>query len=161
MARTKIAETVAAQLADPCESLYRLISFTSRDLRYVVRQELRQWGLTGTQFGVLLGAADGGSVGEIADGIFSDPTSIGRVIERMEAAGLVERYRQPPDRRVVWVRLQPEGERLLGKVLPRHVARTTEVLGRLPEDERSQLVELLTKVRRQAAEAGSSARSEE
>jgi len=27
----------------------------------------------------------------------------------MEAAGLVERYRQPPDRRVVWVRFQPEG----------------------------------------------------
>ena len=161
MARTKIAETVEAQLADPCESLYRLISFTSRDLRYALRQELRQWGLTGTQFGVLLGAANGGSVGEIADGIFSDPTSIGRVIERMEAARLVERYRRPPDRRVVWVRLQPAGERLLKKVLPRHVARTNDVLGFLSPEQREQLVDLLTRVRRHVAEAGSSAGSEE
>lgn len=146
MGNEAASELVRGHLADPYEALYRLIAFASRDLRQAMRQELAQWGLTGAQFGVLLGAADEGSIGEIADGLFSDATSVGRVVKRMQAAGLVECYRRAPDRRVVWVRLQPAGEELLARVLPHHVARAEEMLGFLPAAQRDQLAGILAAI---------------
>lgn len=156
MAEKTPAQAVSEQLADPSESLYRLISFTARDLRRAIRERLKEWNLSGTQFGVLLGAADGANVGEIAEQLLSDATSVGRVIERMENAGLVERFRQSPDRRVVWVRLQPEGVALLEKVLPHHVACTREMLGGLSPDDRDLLASLLENIRNQVADVPSS-----
>ncbi len=138
---------VAEYLNEPSESLYRLISFTARDLRRAIAGEMREWGITGQQFGVLLGAAEDSNIAAIAEQLLTDPTSAGRIVERMEAAGLVERYQQPPDRRVVWVRLQPAGRDLLARCLPMHVERTGGLLGVLDQSERALLGSLLEKVR--------------
>lgn len=138
---------VAEYLNEPSEALYRLISFTARDLRRAISGEMREWGITGQQFGVLLGAAEDSNIAAIAEQLLTDPTSAGRIVERMEAAGLVERYQQPPDRRVVWVRLRPAGRELLARCLPLHVQRTETLLGVLDESERTLLEGLLGKVR--------------
>ncbi|MCC7365100.1 MAG: MarR family transcriptional regulator [Dehalococcoidia bacterium] len=134
-------------LRDPDEDLYRLISFTARDLRRALSEDFRAWGLTGAQFGVLLNAATRSNIGDIADGLLTDATSVGRMVERMEAAGLVERYREPPDRRIVWVRLQPRGEELLRELMPRHVQRCRELLGFLDDARRERLIALLGSIR--------------
>lgn len=147
---------VAEYLNEPSEALYRLISFTARDLRRAIAGEMREWGITGQQFGVLLGAAEDSNIAAIAEQLLTDPTSAGRIVERMEAAGLVERYQQPPDRRVVWVRLKPAGREILARCLPLHVRRARELLGVLDESERSLLEGLLVKVRDYLA-AGDSA----
>lgn len=141
------ADAVARQLAEPHEALYRLVSFTARDLRRGIQPEIRKWGITGQQFGVLLGAANGSSIAEIADQLLTDPTSAGRIVERMEAANLVERYQKPADRRVVWVRLKPEGAVMVEKYLPKHVERAKEMLSCLSDEESDTLTGLLNKVR--------------
>lgn len=138
---------VAENLAEPHEALYRLISFAARDLRRVLREDFRAWGLSGAQFGVLLGAGGRANIGDIAEQLLTDATSVGRVVERMEAAGLVERYRELPDRRIVWVRLKPRGDEMLRALLPLHVARCREVFASLPEHERDALAKLLDRVR--------------
>lgn len=150
------SDDVADQLNDPFESLYRLLSFTARDLRASLQDAFRSRGMTGAQFGVLLGASGGGSIGEIADQLLTDPTSVGRMVERMEEQGLVERYRIAPDRRVVWVRLQPRGEALLQELLPLHVHRTRALLSFLGEERRTVLVEILDAIRDHVAAAASS-----
>ena len=139
--------SITNQLADPHEALYRLISFAARDLRRVLREDFRAWGVSGAQFGVLLGAQEGASIGEIADQLLTDATSVGRVVERMETAGLVERYRELPDRRVVWVRLTERGDELLRTLVPMHVERCREALGFLSSSEVTELTRLLERVR--------------
>ena len=44
------------------------------------------------------------------------PTSVTRLVDRLERRGLVRRRRESDDRRLVQVHLEPEGERLLGEV---------------------------------------------
>jgi len=152
-------ETVAAHLNEPDEALYRLISLAARDLRRGMQPALREWGVTGQQFGGLLGAAQGASIAAVAEQLLTDPTSAGRIVERMEAAKLVERYQRPDDRRVVWVRLLPDGAELLERCLPLHAKRAREMLGPLTDDERETLSRLLNKVRSYLA-AGASATTE-
>lgn len=153
------SETIAEHLNDPAEALYRQISLAARDLRRGMGAEFRKWGITGQQFGVLLGAVGGARISEIAEQLLTDPTSAGRIVERMEAAGLVERYRQPADRRVVWVRLLPGGEEVLSRCLPLHVERTRELLEVLNGEERHALTAVLAKIRGYLA-AGDSAIAE-
>ncbi|MFN0094014.1 MAG: MarR family winged helix-turn-helix transcriptional regulator [Dehalococcoidia bacterium] len=145
----ELAAWLRDQLAEPSEALFRLLALTARDLRRAVRESFRDSGLTGPQFGVLLGAAENQSIGEIAEIMFTDATSVGRLVERMESRGLVARYRIPPDRRVVWVRLTGEGERLLRETLPRHVGLTQELLSVLSERQRTVMQASLTKLRAQ------------
>lgn len=150
------SQDVQDLLDDPCEALYRLISFAARDLRRSLQDDFRSWGLTGAQFGVLLGASAGGNIGDIADQLLTDATSVGRMVERMEDAGLVERFRELPDRRVVWVRLLPAGNELLQAMLPLHVERTRQLLGFLGKERQQLFVDLLTDVRDHVATDGSS-----
>lgn len=150
-------ETVEKYLADPSEALYRLISFAARDLRRGIQPEFRNWGITGQQFGVLLGAAGGASIASIADQLLTDPTSAGRIVERMEAAKLVERFQLASDRRVVWVRLLPDGAAMLEQYLPLHVQRTREMLRNLTPSEYEMLTALLNKVRDYVADVDSTA----
>jgi DNA-binding MarR family transcriptional regulator len=44
------------------------------------------------------------------------PTSVTRIVDRLERRRLVSRRRELEDRRVVHVHLEPEGERLLGEI---------------------------------------------
>jgi MarR family 2-MHQ and catechol resistance regulon transcriptional repressor len=59
----------------------------------------------------------------------------------------VER-RTHPDRRITLAALTPRGADLLREALPRHGDSLSELLGFLSDDEKSQLIELLTKLRR-------------
>ena len=44
------------------------------------------------------------------------PASLTRLVDRLEARGLVRRRRESADRRCVEIHLQPAGEKLLGQV---------------------------------------------
>jgi DNA-binding MarR family transcriptional regulator len=147
------ADWVDAHLTDPNEALYRLVLLAARDLRRAFQDALRAHSLTATQFGVLLGASGHGSIGEIADQLFTDPTSIGRLVERMERGGMVERFRQEEDRRVVRVRLTETGEGLLRQTLPLYVEQSREMLGFLADTRKADLVRTLERIRRHLQES--------
>ena len=59
---------------------------------------------------VLHGAGDGRAIGEIAERLALEPSTITPLAKRLEAAGLVTRLRNPADERQVRVRLTEAGE---------------------------------------------------
>lgn len=142
-------DEIQSRLSDEHEVLYRLVSLTARDLRRAFQGVFKSVGITGVQFGVLLGALEDASIASIADQLLTDATSIGRVIERMERAGLVERYQRTDDRRVTWVRLLAPGRDLLAAAVPLHVQRARQVLGAVPERDRDALAGILETIRAQ------------
>jgi DNA-binding MarR family transcriptional regulator len=54
--------------------------------------------------------------GKLGIAVGVSPTSLTRLVDRLESRGLVSRHRGGDDRRCVEVRLEPAGERLLGQM---------------------------------------------
>jgi len=73
--------------------------------------------LTLTQVQVLRALRAGPqTVGRLGQANGMSPTSVTRLVDRLERRGLVSRRRESEDRRLVQVRLEPEGERLMGEI---------------------------------------------
>lgn len=83
-------------------------------------------GLTPAQYQLLLAikghhSQQGPTVGELADYLLLKPHSAVELIDRAEAASLVERWEDDDDRRLVRVRLTANGERRLDQLVPAHI----------------------------------------
>ena len=73
--------------------------------------------ITLTQVQVLRGLRDGPqTLGRLGAANGLSPTSMTRIVDRLERRGLVSRRRESEDRRLVQVHLEPAGERLLGEI---------------------------------------------
>ena len=92
---------------------------------------------------ILRGSPDGLTCGEIANRMITRDPDITRLLDRMEKRGLISRGREGRDRRVVLVRISPEGLDLLtGLDQPvRELHR--RLLGRLGVERLNALRELL------------------
>ncbi|CAM3939385.1 MarR family transcriptional regulator [Nocardia ninae] len=64
-------------------------------------------------------------------------------IDRLVAKGWIERQPCPEDRRVIRVRLTPEGRKVIDDVLPKHMENEQRLLASLDLDSREQLAGLL------------------
>lgn len=64
-------------------------------------------------------------------------------VDRMETKGLVERVRDPGDRRGVRIRLTAAGLELIDKLMPLHVANERRLLADLTADDSGTLADLL------------------
>ena len=74
-------------------------------------------------------------------------------IDRLEAAGLIERQKHPTDRRGVLVALTPKGLELIDKLVLLHVENERAMLSPLSADEQRQLDALLAKLLQGMAQA--------
>lgn len=71
-------------------------------------------GLTLTQLGAVRVLADGPlPAGKLAHRLAMSPTSLTRLLDRLEGRGLIERLKEADDRRKVAIRLLPAGSNLL------------------------------------------------
>ena len=90
--------------------------------------------LTLTQVSVLRNLRDEPkTAGKLGQAVGLSPTSVTRLVDRLERRGLVSRHREFADRRLVEIRLEPAGEKLLGeiKVLRgSHLHRAIEAMSR-------------------------------
>lgn len=116
-------------------------------------QMLRPHGITRAQYNVLRilrGAGEALCRNDVRDRMISRMPDMTRLLDRMEAAGLVSRERSAEDRRMVRTAITERGLRLLedleGDVAAEHRRR----LGHLNEDQLRSLVELLALVRDEA-----------
>ena len=97
-------------------------------------------GLTGSQFGVLETLYHLGPLclGEISAKLLKSGGNITLVIDNLEKQGLVQRVRDPDDRRMINVSLTEEGEALIRQLLPPHVAAIVAEMSNLtPEEQRT------------------------
>lgn len=116
---------------------------------------LRPYALSQPQYNVLRilrGAGpDGLPSGEVGDRMVARDPDVTRLLDRMEARGLVARARGRPDRRVVVVRLTDEGRRLVDALDAPVQALHARQLGHLSDDDLRALSALLARARGAAA----------
>jgi MarR family transcriptional regulator for hemolysin len=127
-----------------------VIADVARLLRTAFDRRVRTLGITRAQWLVLtrLHRHPGVSQSELADLMEVERASAGRMIDRLEANGWVERRAQDGDRRVKRVYLTPEAERVHRRIW--RVAETTvnDALADLSAREGAQLRALLGRVKK-------------
>jgi len=128
-------------------------------LNQAFRRRIAPTGATPDQFTALrcLTEADpkGITQGELTQMMSSDPNTIASLVERMEAAGWVERRAHEKDRRAYRIRLKPSGKRLYLEMRRLAVDLQAGVLAVLPEAQREGFLTQLAAVAdacREAAE---------
>ncbi|HVO04652.1 MAG TPA: MarR family transcriptional regulator [Candidatus Cybelea sp.] len=126
-----------------------LLHDTARLMRRDFERRSKSSGLTRAQWAVLanLERTEGTSQAALADVLDIEPITLVRLIDRLEAAGWVERRPDPVDRRVRRLYLTETAKPLMEQ-FHRLASATYEVaLGSLSAEERRQLADLLLNVR--------------
>jgi DNA-binding MarR family transcriptional regulator len=110
------------------EDYEHLLAFRAslRRFQHWSETRAREAGLTPAQHQLLLAVKghpgrQGPAVGDLAAYLLLRHHSTVELVDRAEAAGLVERWRDPRDGRVARVRLTADGERRLARLAPAHL----------------------------------------
>jgi DNA-binding MarR family transcriptional regulator len=113
-----------------------------------LEQALDAHGLSLPQFEVLAHLHFDGAItqNELAQRLLVTKGNVCGLIDRLEAAGLVERTADPDDRRANRLRLTERGASVLSEALPPHLALVKEMMGRLPARDLQTLHSLLDRV---------------
>jgi len=133
----------------PEQSLGFVLSDVARLLRRFFNRKAQDLGLTQAQWQILayLFHSEGLKQAELANILEMQPISVARIVDRMEAAGWVERRRDPTDRRAFNLHLTEKAGPIF-KDLKKHAMETREraLLG-LSAGEREALFSILVKMR--------------
>jgi MarR family transcriptional regulator, transcriptional regulator for hemolysin len=141
-------------MSNPDEPIGFLISDVARLMRTVFDRRVRKLGLTRAQWLVLtrLHRRPGASQSELADMMEVEKATAGRLIDRLEAKGWVERRAQAGDRRINRVYLTPEAERVHKRIWRIAEATVDDALVDLSQREAGQLFKLLGRVKSRLTE---------
>jgi MarR family transcriptional regulator for hemolysin len=131
-----------------------LISDVARLMRTVFDRRVRKLGLTRAQWLLLtrLHRRPGASQSELADMMEVEKATAGRLIDRLEAKGWVERRAQAGDRRINRVYLTTEAERVHKRIWRIAEATVDDALSDLSQREAGQLFKLLGRVKSRLTE---------
>lgn len=113
-------------------------------------QVLKTKDLSATQYNVLRilrGAPQGLACGEIASRMITKDPDITRLLDRLEKRGLISRYRETKDRRMVKVRISAAGLKLLAHLDEPVKEAHRKQLGHLGRERMQALAELLATAR--------------
>jgi DNA-binding MarR family transcriptional regulator len=125
------------------------ITDVGRLLRTVFERRVRSFGLTRAQWLVIarVHRRPGLSQSEIADLLEIEKAPAGRLIDRMQAKGWLERRSDRSDRRINRLHLTPKAKRLHAAIWPLAEATVDNALGDLSLEERRHLTALMTRVK--------------
>lgn len=136
---------------NPQEEAAMSILRTADVLRRRFAEVFEPWGLTGQQFNVLRilrGARpDPLPTMEIAERMIEKTPGITRLIDRLEAKGLVARERHSEDRRCVFCSITPEGLELLAELDEPVAAADDRAMRTLGAEDAERLIEILDSIR--------------
>lgn len=130
------------------EGVPSLIPQIARELRTALEAELAALGLTTQQGAVLMRVALGENIqNQLAQLVGTDTAGMSRLVDRLEAKGLVTRERHPDDRRSTVVAVTEAGRELLPQVMPTFGRVGTRLLDGFSEEEKAQATALLIRMR--------------
>ncbi|KQP36194.1 MarR family winged helix-turn-helix transcriptional regulator [Pseudorhodoferax sp. Leaf274] len=114
----------------------------------VFMQEAASTGTTPVQYAVLQTLADQPGIDQrtLARAVSLDTSTIGGVVDRLEARALLARSLSPQDRRVRLLHLTAEGEALRLQLLPTMLSAQQRMLEPLSAAERQAFMEMLQRV---------------
>ena len=123
-----------------------LIHDVARLLRKRFEQNARGSGLTRSQAQVLVHIArsEGMAQGSLADLLEIEPITLTRILDRLEAAGHVERRAHPTDRRMRLLYLTPQAHPLIEQIMVIGAKTRTEAFEGVPPQDRAVLFQVLT-----------------
>jgi len=137
------------KLFDPDRSLGVLISDIAKMLRRSFDRRLQSLGLTQAQWRAIINIArtEGLSQTALADCLEIQPITVGRLIDRMESAGWVERRGHPLDRRAVQLYLTSKCQPILDEIHSRANDMMAECVTGMPAAAQKQLFEHLQRIK--------------
>jgi len=105
-------------MTDYRHDLLFLLHDVARLLRTEADCRAREHGMTRAQWGILLwlDRQPGLSQKELADVLEVEPITVARLVDRLEARGMVERRADPADRRIWRLHLRPESMPVLADI---------------------------------------------
>jgi MarR family transcriptional regulator, organic hydroperoxide resistance regulator len=125
---------------------------TTDALQTQVEAQLKEFGLTGTQYNalrILRGAGpEGLACREIGERMITRDPDVTRLLDRLEDRGFVERTRAKHDRRVIYGKITAAGLKLLREMDAPLEKFGREMLRHVGQEKLKQLIELLELVRR-------------
>ncbi len=138
------------------DSLALLISDSARLLRRRFDARARSLGISRARWQMLfaLSRQEGATQTQLADSLDVETITVGRLVDRLEEAGLVERRSDPADRRAWRLHLTPAAHPVLEALRPLGAEVVEEALAGIDPDERDQLANLLGRVRGNLATRG-------
>lgn len=127
-----------------------LISDAARLQRTVFDRRVRKLGLTRSQWLVLrrLDRHPGASQSELAEMLEVEKATAGRLIDRLEENGWVERRADPADRRINRIYMTGKGEQVNNTIRPIARAMVEEALSDLSPDEQEVLTDMVITMKR-------------
>lgn len=136
------------------QEAYLSLGRTWAVLEHQLAEALKPYGITPTQYNVLRilrGAGEKGLCrGEVMERMIARVPDASRLLDRMEAAGLIERARDTKDRRFVTTRITEEGLRVLEELDEPVLALHRRQFAALDEERLSRIIELLRLARESA-----------
>jgi DNA-binding MarR family transcriptional regulator len=129
--------------------LLLLLHDVARLLRTRFDQRARSRGMTRAQWVILarVSATPGLSQNELASILEVEPISVGRLIDRLQARGLVERRPDPTDRRIWRLHLLPAAEPVLKEISKARDILGDQLLEGVDPALRSKMVDALLKMK--------------
>jgi DNA-binding MarR family transcriptional regulator len=129
------------------------IAETAHALRRAFDRRAANLGVTRAQWRVLVrvSRSPGLRQVEIADMLEIEPITLCRIIDRLEESGLIERRRDPDDRRAWLLELTEKAEPLVGKLRGIANELLTDAFAGLDDDEVIKLRAMLAKIRENVA----------
>lgn len=94
---------------------------------------------------------EGVSVSELSEKMAVTPGAITQFIDKLVDKGMVERFEDPKDRRIVRIRLTGKAKAKFQKIRGFYLEKTSEMFNNLSDDELEQLAAILKKVETNAA----------
>jgi len=132
-----------------------IVANIEKDLRYISgiikqkgREMLSTYTITPPQFIALQWLFEDGdmTIGELSTKMYLACSTTTDLVDRMEKNLLVERVKNPNDRRVVRIHLLEEGKRIIDEVIKKRQVYLEEVLGDFTSEEIQVLQRSLTKL---------------
>jgi DNA-binding MarR family transcriptional regulator len=125
-----------------------LLADNSRLARWAFDQQVREIGVTGPQARLLLmlSRRPGENQGFYAEQLEVEPITLCRMVDRLEESGMVERRRDPADRRAWQLHLTAKSRKIVAKLQLRVDSLVDDMLCGLTPDERSEFARLLKAV---------------
>jgi len=135
------------------DTIGTILADTSRLMRRTFDAGARNIGVTRPQWQLLsvLRRHEGSNQGQLADLLDIEPITLCRMVDRMQEAELVERRRDPADRRVWRLFLTAKAKDLLEDLRPVGEEVMSTALNGFSEAEQQTLSRLLNKVRQNLA----------
>jgi DNA-binding MarR family transcriptional regulator len=139
---------IRRELKEDLDRIVETIIYLVTESRRLSKDEASRYGVTPTQLSVLKLLYQIGdlSLGTLSKEIRAHNSTVTGIVDRMEAAGLVDRARSEDDRRVWMIRLTAQGRKVAerARVSPWDTLR--HALATLPPADQEKLTQILKKV---------------